>query len=161
MLGQLRNLAVGAVCLLSLLALGGCGSVSLLTKKPEVKKVSVGLVGVDLRRLDLRFDVEVDNASAGSLTVSGYDYDLAIEGRPFLKGESDAGFELKPHAVTTIPVPVSIKLADLFRQFGSVIGRSDAAYRITAGFQIKTPVGVTRLPFQKEGRLPLLPSKRP
>jgi len=158
---RFKRLTVGVICSLSLLTLGGCSSVSLLAKKPEVKKVSISLVRMDLRRLDLRFDVEVENASAGSLTVVGYDYDLAIEGQPFLKGKSDAGFELKPHAVTTIPLPVSIKLADVFRQLASLVGRSDAAYRITAGFQIKTPVGELRLPFQKEGRLPLLPSKHP
>jgi LEA14-like dessication related protein len=152
---------VGAICSVSLLALVGCVSLPLLAKKPGVKKVSVSLVGLDFRKLDLRFDVEVDNASAGLLAVSGYDYDLTIEGRPFLKGQSDLGFELKPHAVTTIPLPVSIKLADLFRHLASLVGRSDAAYRITAGFQIKTPVGEVRLPFQKEGRLPLFPSKRP
>jgi LEA14-like dessication related protein len=160
-LGSVKRLTVAAICALSLLGLGGCASLPLLAKKPEVKKVSVSLVGLDLRKLDLRFDVEVDNAGAGSLTVSGYDYDLTIEGRPFLKGESHASFELKPHAVTTVSLPVSIKLADLFRQLASLIGRSDAAYRMAAGVQIKTPFGAVRLPFQKEGRLPLFPSKRP
>ncbi len=154
------HVALGLASVLVLLAFGGCGHLSFLTKKPEVKKVSVSLVGMDFRKIDLRFDVEVDNASAGSLTVAGYDYDLAIEGQPFLKGRSDVGFELKPRAVTTIPLPVSIKLADLFRQVSSLLGRSDAAYSVTVGFLIKTPAGTFRLPFQKEGRVPLLPSKR-
>lgn len=161
MSARFKRLTVWMTCSLSLLTIGGCSSVPLLAKKPEVKKVSISQVRMDLRKLDLWFDVEVDNASAGSLTVAGYDYDLAIEGQPFVKGKSDAGFELKPHAVTTIPLSVSIKLADVFRQLASLVGRSDAAYRITAWFQIKMPVGEVRLPFQKEGRLPLLPSTRP
>jgi LEA14-like dessication related protein len=146
--------------LLFLLVLDSCSSLPLLTVKPEVKKVSVSLVGLDFRKVDLRFDVEVENAGAGSLAVAGYDYDLAIEGQPFLKGRSEAGFELKPHAMTTISVPISIRLADLFRQASSLLGRSDAAYSMTVGFLVKTPAGPFRLPFQKEGLLPLLPSRR-
>lgn len=156
----LGRLTLGTAWVLVLLEFGGCSHLSFLTKKPEVMKVSVILVGLDLRKADLRFDVEVNNTSSGSMTVAGYDYELTIEGQAFLKGKSAAGFELKPHAVTTIPVPVSIKLADLFRQVSSLLGRSDAAYSIAVGFLVETPVGAFRLPFQKDGRVPLFPFKR-
>lgn len=147
-----------AVALVTL-GLGGCGWVSLMAEKPEVQSVSVTVVRVDFRKAELRFDVTVNNAGSGSATVSGYDYDLQVEGQPFLAGKLDTGFELKPHAVTVIPVPVSIKFADLFKKAAHLLGRSEAAYRVIVGLQIKTSVGTFRLPFQKDGRvaLPAIP----
>lgn len=143
------------VCLLILVAVPGCSSLQLLDEKPVVKDVLVTVVGLDFRKMDLRFDVQVDNAGSGMLTVLGYDYDLHIEGQPFLKGESAAGFELKPHAVTAIPVPISIKFSDLVKKTSSLLGRSEVVYRIAVGLTVATPAGSFRLPFQKEGRLPL------
>lgn len=153
---QLGRAAWELVCVLVMCGLGGCSVLSLMAEKPEVKSVSVTVVRVDFLKADLRFDVAINNAGSGSAVVSGYDYDLQLEGQPFLTGKAETGFELKPHAVTTIPVPVSIKFADLFKKVASLLGRSDVAYRLAIGLKVDTPVGTVRLPFQKEGRVPLL-----
>lgn len=153
---QLGRASWGLVCVLVTCGLGGCSVLSLMAEKPEVKSVSVTVVRVNFLKADIRFDVAINNAGSGSAVVSGYDYDLQVEGKPFLTGKAETGFELKPHAVTTIPVPVSIKFADLFKRVTSLLGRSDVAYQLAVGLKIDMPVGTFRLPFQKEGRVPLL-----
>lgn len=148
--------AFGCICPLLGLGAKGCASLQVLEKRPEVKAVSVAVVGLDFAKADLRFDVEVANSSDGALRIAGYDYDLQIEGQPFLTGMSETGFELKPQAVTVIPVPVSIRFADLFSKLAALKGRTEFSYNLAVALTVKTAVGEFRLPFQKEGRLSLL-----
>lgn len=153
---RLQLLAVGCVCLLPAFGASGCGSLQVLEKRPEVKAVSVTMVGLDFTKAEFRFDVEVANSSKGAMKIAGYDYDLRIEGRPFLTGMSVTGFELQPQAVTIIPVPVSIEYADLFSKLAALKGRTEVSYNLAVALTVQTAVGEFRLPFQKEGRLSLL-----
>ncbi len=151
-----RVFAVAAWAALAALSLNGCTTLQDLIRRPTVKSVSMHVVGVDFQTLKLRFDVGVENGSSGTLMIAGYDYDLHIEGRPFLNGMSDEGIELKPRSVTTIPVPVVIPFSDLVKTLDSLKPRQDVAYDLAVALMVKTGLGNFRLPLQKEGRLPVL-----
>lgn len=153
---RFQLVAFGCLGLLLVLGASGCASLRVLEKRPEVKTVSVTVVGLNFAKADLRFDVEVANSSDGALRIAGYDYDLQIEGQPLLTGMSEASFELKPQAVTVVPVPVSIRFADVLSKLAALMGRTDVSYNLAVALTVKTAAGEFRLPFQKEGRLSLL-----
>ena len=148
------------VCLLALAAscsLGGCRTVQGLTTKPKVQSVTVTVVAFDLRKIDLRFDVELLNPGDGEINVSGYDYELQIEGQPFTAGTSRDGFTLAPHGTARVAVPVAIALADLQRVLTSLKSRREASYRLAVTLLIDTPLGAFRFPLTTEGCLRAFP----
>ena len=148
------------VCLLALAAscsLGGCRTVQGLTTKPQVRSVSVTVVAFDLRKIDLRFDVELLNPGDGEVKIAGYEYDLHLEGQPFLAGRSNEGFALTPHGTALVPLPVTLVFAELQRKLTALKGRGEASYRLDVTLLVETPLGLFRVPLNKEGCLPLLP----
>lgn len=153
----LGRLLMGVACGLFLMGATACGSLQAMTAKPDLRNVSVQVVRLDLRKADLRIDVQIANNASAPLTIAGYDYDLKIDGHPFLNGVSDTAVELSPQTVTTVQIPVSIDLADLFKKLHAIKWESDLPYRFAATLRIQTPLGVRSLSFQKDGLLqPLL-----
>ena len=147
-------------CVLVLAAafgLGGCRTVEGLTTKPTVQSVTVTVGAFDLRRINLRFDVELLNPGDGEMNVRGYDYDLQIEGQPFASGASQEGFALAPHGTARVPVPVALSLTDLQRTLATLEHRGEIAYRLAVTLLIDTPLGVFRFPLAKEGCLSVFP----
>ena len=135
------------------MTLNGCGSLTRVILKPEVKRVTMNVVGMDFEKADLMFDVEVENSGSTSVTIAGYDYDLEVEGQPFLSGMSHDSFQLKPNAVTLVQVPISIELHELFKQVGLLMTRSEVSYNLAVAMTVESPVGAFRMPFQKEGTI--------
>lgn len=156
----MRRAAAGWVIALAAavaLGLGGCRTVHGLTTKPQVQSVSVTVVAFDLRKINLRFDVELLNPGDGEITIAGYEYDLHLEGQPFLAGRSNEGFALTPHGTALVPLPVTLIFAELQRKLTALKGRGEASYRLDVTLLADTPLGIIRVPLKKEGCLPLLP----
>jgi LEA14-like dessication related protein len=152
--------AVGWACALAavaVLGLGGCRTVEGLTTRPEVRSVSVAVVGFDPGAIRLRFDAELLNPGDGEMRVTGYDYVLQIEERPFVTGTSQEGFALEPRGTARVAVPVSIALADLRRVAATLERRGEASYRLAVTLRIDTPLGVVRFPLAKDGCLKAFP----
>lgn len=153
--------AVGAwACVLAVAAsvgLVGCRTVQGLNTKPQVQSVSVKVVAFDLRRIDLRFDVELLNPGDGDMNVTGYDYELQIEGQPFTAGTSQDGFALAPRGTARIALPVTLALADLQRTLAALTSRREVAYRLAVTLLIDTPLGAFRFPLTKDGCVQAFP----
>jgi LEA14-like dessication related protein len=152
--------AVGWIYVLALAAsfgLAGCRTVEGLATKPVVQSVTVTVGAFDLRRINLRFDVELLNPGDGDMNVKGYDYELQIEGRPFASGASQEGFALAPRGTARVPVPVALSLADLQRMLATLKHRGEVAYRLAVTLLIDTPLGVFRFPLAKDGCLSVFP----
>jgi len=156
----MRRAAGSWACALALAAsfgLGGCRTVQGFDTKPQVQSVSVKVVAFDLRRINLRFDVELLNPGAGEMNVKGYDYELQIEGQPLLAGRSNAGFALAPHGTARVVVPITLALADLQRTLAALKGRGEVSYRLAVTLLIDTPLGAFRFPLAKDGCVSVFP----
>ncbi len=152
---------IGAwACVLAVVAsfsLGGCRTAQSFDIKPQVQSVSVKVVAFDLRRINLRFDVELLNPGAGDMNVKGYDYELQIEGQPLLAGRSNVGFALAPRGTTRVVVPITLALADLQRALAALKGRGEVSYRLAVTLLIDTPLGAFQFPLTKDGCVSVFP----
>jgi LEA14-like dessication related protein len=137
--------------------LGGCRTVQGLTTQPKVQSVSATVVTFDLRRMDLRFDMELLNPGDGEITIAGYEYDLHLEGQPLLAGRSATGFVLPPHGTATVSLPVTLVFAELQRKLAALRDRGEAAYRLAVTLLVDTPLGAFRFPLTKDGCLRAFP----
>jgi LEA14-like dessication related protein len=133
-----------------------CGSIQALVAKPEVRAVSITVVRLDLRRVDLAVEVHVANDASAPVTIAGYTYELQVDGHTLVNDVSKTGIELSPKAVTAIRIPLSVGVADLFKKLHAFKQESDLAYRFSATLKVETFLGLRSLSFEKEGHLPLL-----
>jgi len=136
---------------------GGCRTVEGLTTKPQVQSVTVAVSSFDLRRITLRFDVELLNPGDGDMNVKGYDHELQIEGQPFTAGASQEGVALAPRGTARVAVPVTLALADLQRTLAALKSRREVAYRLAVTLRIDTPLGAFRFPLAKDGCVSVFP----
>ena len=129
-------------------------------RKPEVRIAATEVQDLSFSGLTLLFDVEVENPNPIGIQLSGYDYDLQIEGNPFLSGEVQDKVEIAARDCSIMPLPVELGFEEIVQTIGALAaedGKEEAAYRFTSGFSFDLPVlGRVRLPVQTEGTFPIL-----
>ncbi|MCG7966272.1 MAG: LEA type 2 family protein [Candidatus Thiodiazotropha taylori] len=120
----------------------------------EVKGVK--LSGLDLRGIDLLFDVEVDNPNPVAISLDGLDYDLKLLNRSFLKGQQSMGMSLAADGTSQVKLPVRMEFERLLQHYSELSNRDDVPYQLDLGLGIDVPLlGRVRLPMSYQGRLPV------
>ena len=128
-----------------------------LVKEPDVAVRDILFNEVTFESIGMMVKLAVNNPNLFGVRVAGYDYDLKVAGNPFLKGTQAMATSIPAGGSTTVDVPVTVNLADLYKTFSSLAGADDAAYRIDAGVICELPVvGKIRIPVSKAGTFSLL-----
>lgn len=156
--------ALSALILLSLMAasvlLVGCDSLRDVVdaiRRPEVRIADTELEALSFSGLTLRFDMEIRNPNPIGISLSGFDYELQIEGTPFVSGEVDEKVTIEARDRSIVPLPVELGFEDLVRTIRELEDREEAAYQLTSGFSFDLPVlGRVRIPVSTEGSVPIL-----
>jgi len=143
-----------------------CGCASLrdafdAVHKPEVRIASAELEALSFSGLILRFDVEIRNPNPMGVSLSGFDYELQIEGNSFVSGEIEEAVTVAARGRSVVPLPVELGFEELGKTIGEIAGTVEAAYQLAAGFSFDLPVlGTVRVPAQVAGTFPILRSPR-
>ena len=125
--------------------------------KPEVRISDPELQDLSFSGVTLLFDVEIRNPNPIGIGLSGFDYELAIEGIPFVSGQVQERVAIEARKRSTIPLPVELGFAELAQAFDALEGREEAAFRLTSGFIFNLPVlGRIRIPVESGGTFPIL-----
>ncbi|MEM6558148.1 MAG: LEA type 2 family protein [Myxococcota bacterium] len=147
-------LLCGGGLLASCAALQGLGREAF--KSPEISFKDVKLRDVSLAGTTLDFEFELLNPNPVAVTFATLDYQLDIDGSQFVKGESDKGVEMKANGSSTINVPLTVEFKELADSLLAFLKAKDSiAYRLQAGFGLKTPLGPLRLPVDVDGDAPV------
>ena len=144
----------------SVLLLSGCESLRDVVDaihRPEVRIDAVELEALSFSGLTLRFDVEIRNPNPIGISLSGFDYELQIEGTPFVSGEVDEKISIAARDRSIVALPVELGFEELVKTIRELEDREEAAYRLSSGFSFDLPVlGRVRIPVSKEGSVPIL-----
>ena len=133
----------------------GCASLDDLIRKPEVSVVSVVPTAADFEHIDLEMTLLVKNPNPVGIRLSGYDYDLTVEGASFVQGSMNEPVELEAEGSSTFKVPLTLNYKELFSSVKTLIDETESAYRIETGFLFNLPVlGEQRLELDYEGTVP-------
>jgi len=155
-----KTLNLLILTVLPVLALSGCGSLRDAVdaiNKPEVRIAEAELEALSFSGLTLRFDVEIRNPNPIGISLSGFDYELQIEGASFVSGEVDEEVTVAARGRSIVALPVELGFEELVSAIRGLEDREEAAYRLTAGFSFDLPVlGRVRIPVSKEGSVPIL-----
>ena len=153
-----RSAFLTSILLLSGLLLSGCAQLAKQaeTIKPTAKLVGTRLAGIDFDKVDLVFDLAVENKNPVALKLAGLEYDVKIENQSLVSGVTAKGIKIKANSTSAVALPVTLKFADLKKLPGEIWGKDRLAYQLDTKFNLKLPViGNYAIPVSTSGELPV------
>ena len=140
------------------LLLTGCSALQeqLTRSTPEVSVDGIRIVSLGFDAIDLLVDVRVDNPNPVGVQVAGLDYELRLDGKRAISGESAERAGIPARGSGTVSVPVTLGYQDLYERFGTLRDRDAVDYALELGIDVDVPVlGVQRLSASASDTLPL------
>jgi len=143
-----------------LIALTACAPIdvkqALQNQSPKVSVAGQRLTSLNFERVNLAFDLQVDNPNPIGLTLGGMDYDLKLAGHSFATGNQDQKMQLAASGPSHIELPLSLAFAEIYQGLKELQGKSEVPYELTTGLLIDVPLlGKLRYPVTTKGVLPL------
>ncbi|MFP4445169.1 MAG: LEA type 2 family protein [Desulfosudaceae bacterium] len=125
-------------------------------QKPEASIGSITVSALNFEGAGLDVAVEVHNPNAYQIRLGRLDYALTVQDKQVLSGQQEENTALKAEQSQTIVFPVKIRFADLLAAVSGLKQQNIVNYGLTGGITAAVPmVGDIRLPFSRQGRLPV------
>jgi len=126
------------------------------TIKPTAKLAGAHIANINFDKVDLVFDLEVENKNPIALDLAGLDYDFKVENQSLVSGVTAKAIKLKANGTSPVQLPVTLKFDDLKKLPGEIWDKDRLAYDLQTTFNIILPViGNYAIPVAKQGELPV------
>ncbi len=148
-----------SIILTSLAILTGCESIQKAAKSkiPIAKAGDVRIAAADFSSLDLVLDLVIENPNNFGVTLSGLPYDLVINEHSLLQGEQSKSLRIEAAQRSTVAIPVSLVLQNLFTEIPEILQQDTFNYRLDTRPQFTIPlIGNIEVPLTKTGSLPVI-----
>lgn len=151
----LRFLILPIVAGLLLTTHNGCATLDQIVRKPSAVFRNVQLVDASLVQSTAIFYFDVTNPNPVGIPVHRINYDLQLNGKPFVNGVLDKGLSLAAGGTSRMSIPVTMQYLDFFQSASQLWRNKHADYFFKGNFA----VGPVVVPFQAKGRfnLPEMP----
>ena len=150
---RIVSLAVG------IFAVSSCATIESLleVERPVTRVESVRLVGLSFTGADLVADLQIENPNRIAVTLSGFDYTVAIEGRTLLTGTSREALAIAAFATSRVSVPFSVAYDGVVALVERALEQDDLAYELAVTFAFDVPVlGTVSVPLSYQGTIPVV-----
>ena len=126
------------------------------TIKPTAKLAGAHISNINFDKVDLVFDLEVENKNPIALDLAGLDYDFKVENQSLVSGVTAKAIKLKANGTSPVQLPVTLKFDDLKKLPGEIWDKDRLAYDLQTTFNIILPIiGNYAIPVAKQGELPV------
>jgi len=126
-------------------------------QEPDVKISKIKMTGLSFDKVDLLFNIDINNPNAVGINLSGFDYDLQIEDKSFFNGRQDNGLAIKAYGSEQIRLPLTIQFMELYSAFIDLKNLDSVKYNFNTGLSFNLPMlGDIRIPIGKAGYIPAL-----
>jgi LEA14-like dessication related protein len=126
------------------------------TIKPTARLAGARLANINFDKVDLVFDLEVENKNPITLDLAGLDYDFKVENQSLVSGVTAKAIKLKANGISPVELPVTLKFDDLKKLPGELWNKDKLAYDLQTTFNIMLPIiGNYAVPVSKQGELPV------
>lgn len=140
------------------LYLSGCAQLAkhAETIKPTAKLTGTHLANIDFDKVDLIFDLEVENKNPIAINLAGVEYELKIENQSLISGTTAKAIKINANTTSPVQIPVTLKFADLKKLPGELWNKDKLAYTLDTIFNINLPViGNYAVPVTSKGEVPV------
>ena len=148
-----RLLALAAIALI----VAGCSTIQQLRlEEPEIEFKGFSFDSITFEDLTLMFEFEVDNPNDRDFTMTGYDYDLLLEGNSLSRGEREEEMTIRKNGKSLVVIPVTFTHRQLAEGFGELLGNSEVAYEFRTEVNLDLgSLGSRTVPVAQKGELPI------
>lgn len=102
-------------------------------------------------------DLAIDNPNAIGISMSGFSYELLIEGNRFLDGDFPEAIRIDPMAGSSLRVPVAFGFSDLLDTVQALGDAEEAAYEVNLELRFELPIlGPISVPARADGTFPVV-----
>jgi LEA14-like dessication related protein len=162
----MRNRSLLVLAVLGLLTLAGCASLQRMAKnafkKPTLTFKTARLADVSLADATLHLVYQLDNPNNIGLNLASVDYAFFVEGKQVVAGTPPKGLDIPARGRAELVFPANVRFADIAPVVHTFLTQDTARYKAQGSVGIQTPLGVLRLPLEKEGtfEVPKIPDVR-
>ena len=136
-----------------------CSSIKTLGnfQKPDVTLADYRISDLNLREVELTFDVEVSNPNPLAIDLASYTYEFDIEGNSFLRGNQTSNSQIAANGTQILQIPLRMSYSQLYQSVRSVVSQDEVSYTFGADLSVKVPVlGLIKIPVEQTGTLPVV-----
>ncbi|MFW5689575.1 MAG: LEA type 2 family protein [Spirochaetota bacterium] len=152
-----RALLLAAV---TLVVFGGCETLRWLgiaVERPSARLERVSLARLNFDEAELAAEFTVENPNAVGITLTGFSWELEIEGERFLAGDQSRGVAIDAFGESSFDVPISFRFENLFATYDAVREQDEVAYTLRLELRFELPIlGVVTIPLREEGTFPVV-----
>jgi LEA14-like dessication related protein len=146
-----------AAALAACFTLTTCQTLKGMVREPKVSLKSVDITNVSFVGIDLLCKVNVNNPNSFTIPFPELGWELLINANHFIEGTIKNDSAIKSRGTTVVEVPVSMKYAEVFSTFKSLVGSTEVDYRIPLKLKFDLPVlGERVVCLEPKGTIPLL-----
>lgn len=127
-----------------------------LKETPEVRAIHPRIAGIDLRGLNLIFDIDVSNPYPIAIRTPRLRYGLDVEGSKFFESETTFKVDLPAKKIGTLALPVRLSYSDLLRTYKDLSGRAEADYTFKGALVLPLLGRSFELPLSHSGTFPIV-----
>lgn len=142
----------------STLLLGACAALQEVVKEPEVSVEEMQIKGVSLSEMQMDFILRVENPNPVGISLSGLSYQLDVEGKSLIAGDSRERLKVAANDTGRMTLPLNLKYKEVFGGLEAIFRQETLRYALKGDLDF----GLFRLPYSKQGviELPSLPEVR-
>ncbi len=152
--------AVKLIVVVGLLAaFSGCETLRSLisVERPEVRVEGAELTALSFDGAEVTVELTIDNPNPIGISMSGFSYELLIEGNRFLDGDISEAIQIDAMDSSSLKVPVAFGFRDLVDTVQSLGDAEEAAYEVNLTLRFDLPVlGPISVPVQADGTFPVV-----
>ncbi len=158
----MKKIMIVLLFMSSLLVLSGCAELLQLlqmqqVQKPSAKVVNGKITGLSFSKVDLLFDVRIDNPNNIKVDLAGLDYNFQVNAYSLVNGNKNDALVINAKASSNVQIPVSLTYQDIYNTVKSLQSEKQSKYQLDGGVSFNLPVlGAVRIPLSFGGDIPLL-----
>jgi len=123
---------------------------------PEVRGINVQIGSIDFSGIGVVFNVDVHNPYPVRLKTPKFRYGIDIAQTAFVQSEHPTEIDLPASGVGTVPLPVRMEYAKLWKAFENLKGANEIPYRLHGAIVVTALDRPWELPLEHKGTLPIL-----
>lgn len=150
-----KNIFV-TLAIASCFAFTTCETLKNIIKEPAVSFNSADITGISFTDLDLLCKINVANPNAMDIPFPEIGWKLFLNANDFVNGTIKNSTPIKAYGSTIVEVPVSLNYVSVINSVSSLIGATEADYKIATDLKFALPIiGDKIVHLEHEGTIPL------
>ena len=137
-------------------SLTACSGIGNNFRQPDIRLDHAVIRGVGLSGGNLDLVVKVDNPNNFTLQGTRLEIGVEVEGQHLGDISYDDNFSVSQNGTTTLTMPLRFGWAGVGSAVRAALGYGDLPYKMKGQAELSTPWGRQKVPFTREGRVPLM-----